>query len=66
MRITGCAVSGIEKIALAIVSYYGLEQHTGFEPVQAAWKAAVLPLHKCCTIARVVALHHAGFREKRE
>ena len=25
-----------------------LEQHTGFEPAQAAWKAAVLPLHKCC------------------
>ena len=25
-----------------------LEQHTGLEPAQAAWKAAVLPLHKCC------------------
>ena len=27
-----------------------LEQHTGFEPAQAAWKAAVLPLHKCCIL----------------
>lgn len=36
-----------------------MEQHAGFEPAQTAWRAAVLPLHKCCK-SRIYRLSAGG------
>ena len=29
-----------------------MEEHTGFEPAQSAWKAEMLPLHQCSMVVR--------------